>query len=221
MKVDWLWDKKLTLAEVKDILKDESNERFVDIASTLLSRKNNPKEVFEEYVDKIDFAKNWPKIKRRMRKDKWNNPRITFWQAVYEKLLAIYSEKGIKVRLSGALPDSELCEYIGDQVKKIREEMKLTQNALADKMGISQQIISRIERGRENISLKTLERIIEALRKEISIDFSIDKPDSSQFNGLDSIVFKDKSHAKENFKIKVFSSIADDNSSLGVINGTS
>lgn len=44
------------------------------------------------------------------------------------------------------------------------EELHLTQKALAEKMGCSQQYISKILKGRENLSIETLCKIEDALQ---------------------------------------------------------
>lgn len=52
-----------------------------------------------------------------------------------------------------------------------RIENGLTQKQLSEKTGISQSDISRIERGTANPSVKTLQRIAEALGRKVSIEF--------------------------------------------------
>lgn len=45
---------------------------------------------------------------------------------------------------------------IGENVKAIRKEKKLTQSELAEEMGISRSYLSDIENNRKNPSIKTL-----------------------------------------------------------------
>lgn len=47
------------------------------------------------------------------------------------------------------------------------EELELTQKSLAEKMGCSQQYISRVLKGRENLSIETISKIESALELEI------------------------------------------------------
>ena len=47
------------------------------------------------------------------------------------------------------------------------EELRLTQKALAERMGCSQQYVSRIVKGRENLSLETIAKLEEALGVDI------------------------------------------------------
>ena len=149
---DWLWDKKVNISEVKRILQDPDNKEFVVLASLLLARKNNPREVFKEYLDPLLFCRNWQRIKGRMRKDKWSRQRIVFREKKGEV-------KGV------------ICEKAGKMIRDIRKEKGLSQKALADKLGVSQQLISRIENGKENISLITLANILRALGKELKITY--------------------------------------------------
>lgn len=53
------------------------------------------------------------------------------------------------------------------------EELGFTQKMLADRMGCSQQYISKILRGKENLSLETLCKIEEALNIQIVHEVSI------------------------------------------------
>lgn len=169
MKADWLWDRKIDIPQAKKILKNPKNENFYLLASLLLARENEPKKVFKEYINPLLFCKQWPNIKRRMRKNKWDEPRIIFWQAVYEKLIDKYRKQGIGFRKSIAFEKDELCKMVGKQIKEIRNNQHLSQKELAEKMGISQQLISRIESGAENISLTSLKNISRALGKTITI----------------------------------------------------
>ena len=58
MKNDWLWDRKISGSHAKKILKDPKQNNFL-LAALLLSRKNNPKEVFKNYLDPLLFCKYW------------------------------------------------------------------------------------------------------------------------------------------------------------------
>ena len=61
------WDKNITKKEAKKVLQDESNPRFVEYAALFLSRTNEPKDVFDHYIDKKIFCRQWRKIRKRMR----------------------------------------------------------------------------------------------------------------------------------------------------------
>jgi len=169
MKKDWLWDRKISIAKVKGILRHPDNPRFVEFVALLLSRKNTPKEVFDVYIEPLVFCRNWYRIKRKMRRDKWDNPRIEFWQQVYDVLLNKYKKEGLIIREAKRRYTDSLCKHIGNEIRKIRKQEGLSQVKLAKKVGMSQQIISRIERGNENISIATLKRITDALEVKVSL----------------------------------------------------
>ncbi len=171
MNRDWLWDRKISLKEAKKIFNNPEHKNFILLASLLLTRKNEPHQVFTEYIKPILFCKNWPRIKKVMREDKWNNQRIIFWQAIYEKLIEKYRKEGIKFRKRKKIIINDLCGKVGSQIRKIRKEQGLSQRTLAKKLGISQQLISRIEKGRENISLITLAGVLKALGRKVDINF--------------------------------------------------
>ena len=164
MKRDWLWDRKISVDKAKRVLSNPKDPSFLRFAALFLSRKNVPKEVFEDLAPPA-FCRNWQKIKRVMRQDRWNDPRIVFWQAVYESLLVKYRKRGINIveRKRGAAPISEFCKSVGEKIRVFRKEKGFTQHEIAKRINISQQMISRIESGRENMSLLTLQKIMKSL----------------------------------------------------------
>lgn len=169
MMDNWLWDRKTTDAEARKILKNPASERFITFAALLLARTNHPKEVFEYYINPLVFCKQWVSIKRQMRKDKWTSDRIIYWQAVYEHLIDKYRRKGIIFRNEAVVTKEPLCKEAGKLISDSRQEQGLLQKELAKKIRVSQQLISRIEKGRENISLATLANIARALKKKVEI----------------------------------------------------
>lgn len=58
---------------------------------------------------------------------------------------------------------SELIKLIGEQIRNIRKDRGMTQEALANECGFQYSYLSDIERGERNISIETLEKIINAL----------------------------------------------------------
>lgn len=175
MDRSWLWDRKISAAKIKSIFKDESHPRFAEFAALLLARKNTPKEVFKDYFCALVFCRNWPKIKKRMRRDSWNNPRIVFWQAVYEQLARKYKEKKIALKAPLAEPRvaNELAGQIAQKIIAMRKQKGFTQQYLARRSGFSQQMISRIEKGRQNISLSTLKKIADSLECRVGVELNI------------------------------------------------
>lgn len=55
----------------------------------------------------------------------------------------------------------------GKVLKKIREKRGLTQTALADKVGVHQVTIARIETGERNPSMDLLQRLAKTLRVKV------------------------------------------------------
>ena len=170
MKRDWLWDRRISAQEAKTVLNKPDDRHFLSLASLLLSRNNIPKEAFS-YLNPIEFIQNWRKIKRQMRKDEWNNPRIEFWQAVYEKLKERHEKKGevFGEETAAARVQDEFCKTVADKIKVVRKQRGITQKALAKKLRVSQQMISHTERG-ENISLLTLKKIADSLGAELHLE---------------------------------------------------
>ncbi|ALS24359.1 helix-turn-helix domain-containing protein [Paenibacillus naphthalenovorans] len=58
---------------------------------------------------------------------------------------------------------SELIKLFGEQIRNIRKEKGMTQEALTNEWSFQYSYISDIERGERNISVETLEKIIGAL----------------------------------------------------------
>ena len=171
MNADWLWDKKIPEAEAKKTLKKPESKDFIALAALLLARKNNPNEIFKGYINPLVFCRQWAIIKKRMRQDKWAELRIVFWQAIYENLAEKYRRKGVSFRKEQSGVKEPLCHATGVKINELRREQGLSQKQLAKKIGVSQQVISRIEKGGENASLITLAKIAQALNKKIHIEF--------------------------------------------------
>ena len=168
MNKGWLWDRRISEREAKKILANSQHPHFIPLASLLLSRKNLPREVLKGYLSPENFCNFWPQIKKRMRLDSWNEPRIESWQAIYEKVLERLKIKGFSLKRRVTSPD-KFCQKIGGQIKALRLKKGMTQKDLAEKLHISQQIISRIEKGRQNVSLDTLKKITTKLGGKVEI----------------------------------------------------
>lgn len=169
---DWLWDRKISLNKAKKNLSDPDNARFLSLSALLLSRKNAPEEVFKTYLKPKIFLQNWRRIKRQMRKDSWNNPRIEYWQAIYEILREKYKSKGKLPEATQKRPSNEFTRLVAQRIRAFRKQRKITQAQLARKMKISQQVISRIEQGEENVSILTLKKIADSLGADLSFEIS-------------------------------------------------
>lgn len=164
------WDKKYTLDEIKNILKDEQNSRFVEIASLLFERTNKPKSIFNKYITQEIFVNNWAKIKRRMRENKWNNDRIIFWDEIYKAVKKKTNFQFVRSSKERILDVDPEIKGLSDLIRKQREAKGLTQVQLSKKAGLSQQAISFVEKGYVNVSLRTLKKISDALNLKIVLE---------------------------------------------------
>ena len=57
------------------------------------------------------------------------------------------------------------------EIRKLRKRLKLTQNDLAKKMKVKRELVSRVESGRQNVTLETLYKIAEATGKNFTFQF--------------------------------------------------
>lgn len=168
MKINWLWDSRLSETEARKILKDENHPKFDIYAEKLFSRISDPKIVFN-IVDKVTFCKKWPSIKKRMRKDRWLENRVVFWQTIYERVHESLKMRGIKIRRPQKAKIPPERAKLAQQIRRIRIKLGYTQKDMARKLGVIQQYISKIERGHENVSVDTLKRIADVFGKDLVI----------------------------------------------------
>ena len=176
------WDKKISQEGARKILKDPLNPRFIELAALLLSRANEPKIVFGEYIDKVAFCENWRKIKRKMRLNKWSDKRIVFWDEVHKVLSKRIGKGVLKDRPDKHAAIDAAIREMGEKIRGARKGKGWTQKELARRAGFSQQTISFIEKGYINISFLTLKKIIKTLGLEISIIDSKEGPSYSTFS---------------------------------------
>ena len=57
------------------------------------------------------------------------------------------------------------------ELRKVRKQLHLSQEELAKKMSVKREFISRIESGRQNVTLDTLYRIAEVTGKQFHLSF--------------------------------------------------
>ena len=168
MEQNIFWDKKLTREDVKKILSNSEHDRFSEIAALLLLRTNNLKLVFSDYLTKEIFCRQWKRIKSQMRKNKWGDERIDFWDQIHK---TIYRQIGQTMAMQKK-KDSQINHEFSDVARILRNERKkqgITQKVLSKKAGISQQTISHVESGMGDVSLGTLKKISMVLNLEIKI----------------------------------------------------
>lgn len=178
MPKSWQWDVGRSDGEIRRILKDPAHPSFLHYAALLLARNNVPKEVFGGYLDQRDFCLQWQKIKRQMRKDKSNLGRVQFWEEIYRHLKESLKKKGLVLRQPSrsSVPGS-LRSKVGRRLLEIRRSQKLTQKKVARGAGLTQQFVSKIEKGTENVSLDTLERIQKFLKEDLFLGLKENQED--------------------------------------------
>ena len=84
----------------------------------------------------------------------------------YADLFTSYSQKRQKEILKRA-------KYLkaAVELKKLRKQLKISQQELAHKMKVKREFITRIESGEQNITIETLNRIAKATSKEFEFHF--------------------------------------------------
>ncbi|MEF2966618.1 helix-turn-helix transcriptional regulator [Paenibacillus sp. M1] len=70
-----------------------------------------------------------------------------------------------------------LLQLIGERIKQLRKEQGLTQEELAEKAGVNASYIGTVERGERNISIETLEKIIQGLGIPLELMFQFHETD--------------------------------------------
>ena len=65
----------------------------------------------------------------------------------------------------------DIVKVFGENLKKYRTEMNLSQEAFAEKCGLHRTYISSVERFQRNISIENIQRIADALEIETYILF--------------------------------------------------
>ena len=168
MNKNWLWDTSLNEKEVKNILKDKNSPKFTAYAEKLLSRSNNVKEVFS-LIDKKSFCEKWYVIKKRLNRDKWAKNKVIFWQVIYDSVKDQLQHKGIKIRKELKYTVPAIRQDLARQIKKIRASLGYTQKDVAKQLGVAQQYISKIESGKENVSIDKLAGLASLYNKKIVI----------------------------------------------------
>ena len=81
-----------------------------------------------------------------------------------ERLMTSQFRRGYQVEYAKVLLTQKIAE--------MRKKSHLNQKALADRLGVSQQVVSRIETGQnENLTIDTLTRLARALGHKVKISF--------------------------------------------------
>lgn len=170
MEINWLWDSRLSQAQIKNILEDQENPRFYIYAEKLLSRVSDPQKVFS-LIDRKTFCQTWPVLKKRLQKDSWLAQRIDLWQMVYRRLSQQLKDKGIKIRQASKRQVPQQRMAVAKQIKDLRLRLGYSQKNMAERIGVIQQYLSRVEKGDENLTVDTLSRIAQVFHKHLIVRF--------------------------------------------------
>ena len=158
----YFWDlNEKAVRELGGIFKDPGHPKFNMRIVSFLSRCQKPKELFL-FVDKNDFIKFWPKVKKYWKKTEGSVDFIDWWETVYEQLL---QKKGASPKKPSGEPMPFLL-IIGAKIREARVNKGLSQKELAFQVGMKQPDISKIEDGKTNITLITLFSLAKALAIE-------------------------------------------------------
>ncbi|WP_340026422.1 helix-turn-helix transcriptional regulator [Paenibacillus sp. FSL K6-1096] len=57
----------------------------------------------------------------------------------------------------------ELIKRIGERIRRLRKEMNLSQEQLAERSGLHTNYVGQVERGEKNLTLETLEKVVTGL----------------------------------------------------------
>jgi len=76
-----------------------------------------------------------------------------------------------KIELKISPKDKDALQKIAQKIEELRREELVTQQELAKKIGTTQSAISRIESGKQNITIDYLQRIASALNRDIKVKF--------------------------------------------------
>ena len=94
-------------------------------------------------------------------------PYSIIWNDDLDLSLEIVHEEGILIREE----ETSINDELGNEISKLRSSLNISQSELAKRTGINQSDLSRIESGKANPSLTTLQRIATGLGKRLSISF--------------------------------------------------
>ena len=86
-------------------------------------------------------------------------------------------------------------ETIGDRLKKLRKENKLTQKDMAEKLGIHPNTISMYEKGNRNIPSTMIKKISDTFN--VSTDYLLrgeEKNEKQEFSSLDESLLNDENY---------------------------
>ena len=168
-QTNWHWDLQLPVERITQILKNDQDPSFVSVAARLLSRNDEPQEVFS-FITPLAFCRRFSAIQREIKKDEWTKEKAAFWKATYHRYLKEFRQAGVRVREQSSPEVDELTQSILEKMRVCRDRAGLSQRELARRMGYSQQFVSGIESGREKVTLAYLQKFAEATDSRFDLD---------------------------------------------------
>lgn len=85
---------------------------------------------------------------------------------------ALFSKRLWRASFAKAYEEAGYLLGIGVAIAKAREKAGLSQRDLAKRLGTTQSVVSRIEHGNQNLSVKMLAKIAHILRCELSVEIN-------------------------------------------------
>lgn len=165
---NWYWDLHVPYEKIKKILSREDDPRFPRIAGALLSRVENPHQVFE-IISPSAFCRRYRAIEKEIVSDQWTKEKSLFWKATYLRLVKELKERGEKIRKRETIELDSFSRTLIGKVRQCRRSAFMTQGELAQWMGCSQQYVSGIENGREKISIDFLRKLAKITGQSIEL----------------------------------------------------
>lgn len=66
-------------------------------------------------------------------------------------------------------------EVLGDMIKSVRKERKLTQEQLGELIGVQKSQISKLERNTKNVTIETILKVFRALKANVKFSVEINE----------------------------------------------
>lgn len=66
-------------------------------------------------------------------------------------------------------------EILGDMIKSVRKERKLTQEQLGELIGVQKSQISKLERNAKNVTIETILKVFGALKANVKFSVELDE----------------------------------------------
>ncbi len=83
-----------------------------------------------------------------------------------EKIMARYSEPERR-----QIEERARYMMLAMEIRRLRKNLKLSQQGLAEKMSVKRETIARIESGQQNVTMETLYQVAAATNKSLQVEF--------------------------------------------------